>query len=383
MNRPVAENDLALVTSQLGRQRPHDGPGTGDTRDDQPFLHVLPIDQIYKEISSLVSAIGTDTFYDTLSRFFARAFNCNKRLVMRYSIYDRPAFVVNHFMTEQAVTLYLSGLYRIDPILDLARKGREPKVASLRSPGELLTIDEHYLSELFKMAFITDELALLLPTPGGVTIAVCCERDSASFSRAEIAHAEAMLPAVVSIHLRHLDEVMLRASRKLPDHRPGPLTGGAYLILDVNGQHVFASAGWEKCFSNDAGLLEKVKNTRVSGQNFLHLGSNRILHWEECANNISIAPDGLLIRLEELGEGPISQPNRNMIDHFCRRHQLTQRESDIVNLILQGLSNSKIAERLKISSGTVKNHRWRLYYKLDITTERELLLLFLSDILTP
>ncbi len=372
---------MTAVTQPVGRQRPRGRGSTGGNGSDRPFLHMLPIDQVYREISSLVHAIGTATFYDTLSRFFARAFNCNQRLVMRYSIYDRPAFVVNHFLSESAVTLYLSGLYRIDPIQDLARKSREPKVASLRSSNELLADDEHYLSELFKMAFISDELAILLPAPGGVTIAVCCEKDSSSFSEAEIAHAEAMLPAIVSIHTRHLDEMMLRAIRKLPDRGSSPLMGEAYLILDAKGQHVFSSAPWENHFATDAELIERVKEARTAGQDFLSLESGHILHWEECASSMSIAPGGLLIRLEEFSEAPVSQPSQNMIELFCRVRQLTQRESDIVNLILQGFPNSKIAERLNISAGTVKNHRWRLYYKLDITTERELLLLFLSDIL--
>jgi DNA-binding CsgD family transcriptional regulator len=372
---------MTAVTPHAGRQRTRARDGAGGDVGDRPFLHVLPIDQVYREISSLVDAIGTATFYETLSRFFARAFNCNQRLVMRYSIYDRPAFVVNHFLSETAVALYLSGLYRIDPILDLARKSREPKVASLRSSSELLADDEHYLSELFKMAFISDELAILLPAPGGVTIAVCCEKDSSSFSEAEIAHAEAMLPAIVSIHMRHLDEVMLRAVRKLPDRGSTPLIAGAYLILDVDGQHVFSSAAWENHFTSDVELIEKVKEARAAGKDFLSLESGHILHWEECASSLSIAPGGLLIRLEEFSEAPVSQPSQNMIELFCRIRQLTQRESDIVKLILQGFPNSKIAERLDISAGTVKNHRWRLYYKLDITTERELLLLFLSDIL--
>ena len=40
----------------------------------------------------------------------------------------------------------------------------------------------------------------------------------------------------------------------------------------------------------------------------------------------------------------------------------------------------KIASRLRISSGTVRNHRCRLYDKLDITTERELFFLFLNEL---
>jgi len=39
-----------------------------------------------------------------------------------------------------------------------------------------------------------------------------------------------------------------------------------------------------------------------------------------------------------------------------------------------------IASRLGVSAGTVRNHRHRLYYKLDITTERELFNMFISHL---
>jgi DNA-binding CsgD family transcriptional regulator len=54
--------------------------------------------------------------------------------------------------------------------------------------------------------------------------------------------------------------------------------------------------------------------------------------------------------------------------------QLTPRERELVALILQGYPTSSIASKLGISPGTVKNHRARIYEKLDITTERELFL---------
>ncbi|MBT1159668.1 helix-turn-helix transcriptional regulator [Aminobacter anthyllidis] len=56
---------------------------------------------------------------------------------------------------------------------------------------------------------------------------------------------------------------------------------------------------------------------------------------------------------------------------------LTRREHDIVRLIFLGYPNIKIAERLHLSVNTVKNHRKRMYLKLDITTERELILKFM------
>ena len=43
-------------------------------------------------------------------------------------------------------------------------------------------------------------------------------------------------------------------------------------------------------------------------------------------------------------------------------------------LTLEGHPIAGIAKRLGVSRGTIKNHRLRLYQKLDITTERELFL---------
>jgi DNA-binding NarL/FixJ family response regulator len=65
------------------------------------------------------------------------------------------------------------------------------------------------------------------------------------------------------------------------------------------------------------------------------------------------------------------------LSEFSKRHGLTPREASIVSLVLRGYTNAVIARELKISPGTVRNHRHRLYYKLDVTTERELFYLFL------
>jgi DNA-binding CsgD family transcriptional regulator len=54
--------------------------------------------------------------------------------------------------------------------------------------------------------------------------------------------------------------------------------------------------------------------------------------------------------------------------------ELSARERELVDLILKGHPNATIAAKLGIAAGTVKNHRARIYEKLDITTERELFL---------
>lgn len=54
---------------------------------------------------------------------------------------------------------------------------------------------------------------------------------------------------------------------------------------------------------------------------------------------------------------------------------LTAREREVMQLIGQGLPNRAIAERLKLTEGTVKNHLHSIYEKLGVTNRTELALL--------
>ncbi len=77
-----------------------------------------------------------------------------------------------------------------------------------------------------------------------------------------------------------------------------------------------------------------------------------------------------------LGEGEADEAAE--LARFSRRHGLTARETDILALTLNGHANAAIAARLGITVGVVKNHKHRLYNKLDITTERELITTFFA-----
>ena len=52
-------------------------------------------------------------------------------------------------------------------------------------------------------------------------------------------------------------------------------------------------------------------------------------------------------------------------------HDLTQREIEVLKLVVDGLSNRQIAEKLTISKSTVKNHVSRILGKLDATNRVE------------
>lgn len=55
------------------------------------------------------------------------------------------------------------------------------------------------------------------------------------------------------------------------------------------------------------------------------------------------------------------------------RVKLTDRETEVMTLCVQGLSNSEIAARLYLGEGTVKTHLHSVYRKLGIKSRRELL----------
>lgn len=358
-------------------------PNDRDGAPDSDPGGVIPIDQVYSELATVIGAVGNRDFYDRLSRFVARALSCDQRLVMRYSAFDRPCFIVNNFMNPQAERLYLSGLFRIDPLQEIARTNRTPMIVNLRSTKDGPASGDEYLAEIFKLAFIFDELALLLPAPGGVTFAICCEKVSEAFTPDEQAHARAMLPTIAAIHARHLDAVFARPMQKISSDDTTLSADDAYLILDHAGNRIFASEGWQTyaaCLEDDA--ESAIEKARQEGRTHLALSETLVLHWEPLDPQFQIAPGGLLLRVETRPAEGIDVSAEDMIDIFCTTQDLTPRESDIVKLILQGYPNSKIAEQLEISPGTVKNHRWRLYYKLDITSERELFLLFLSELLS-
>jgi len=52
--------------------------------------------------------------------------------------------------------------------------------------------------------------------------------------------------------------------------------------------------------------------------------------------------------------------------------KISQREKEIIDLILKGKSNKEIEDKLHISSHTVKNHIYNIYKKLDVNNRGEL-----------
>ncbi len=80
-----------------------------------------------------------------------------------------------------------------------------------------------------------------------------------------------------------------------------------------------------------------------------------------------------VVHLEEKIESNSPKVNfENKIDTIIKEHQLTDRESDILIHIANGLNNQQIAKELFISINTVKYHMRNLYEKLDVNKRTEI-----------
>jgi DNA-binding CsgD family transcriptional regulator len=62
-------------------------------------------------------------------------------------------------------------------------------------------------------------------------------------------------------------------------------------------------------------------------------------------------------------------------DEFCKKYEVSPRETDIVREICNGLSNKEISDKLFISLQTVKDHTHRIYTKTNVKSRVQLIYL--------
>ncbi len=71
-----------------------------------------------------------------------------------------------------------------------------------------------------------------------------------------------------------------------------------------------------------------------------------------------------------------SEPSRDIsFEEFCKKFEVSPRETDIVREICKGLSNKEISEKLFISLQTVKDHTHRIYIKTNVKSRGQLIYL--------
>ena len=65
--------------------------------------------------------------------------------------------------------------------------------------------------------------------------------------------------------------------------------------------------------------------------------------------------------------------NKDSLEDFCIKYEVSPRESDVIKEICNGLSNKEISEKLFISLQTVKDHTHHIYIKTNVRSRVQLI----------
>jgi DNA-binding CsgD family transcriptional regulator len=326
---------------------------------------------LYMPLADILGAIGRPHFYRTLADQLSKLLGCDRYLVMRYSHFAKPAFLINNFMPVAVEDLYRQDLYCLDPLYGMVRGGTQLKVSTLREVRNHKGIGE-YCDALFQYAGIYDELAMMLPLFGGLVIAICFDNESAPFEVDSVALALEVYPVIEQANRLHL-------ARSLP--------GGGYGLLDGHSTAVkVTTSDREPVYQNDAwtdiessALRPDIDRYMQSDfqRNVVHFGES-VLHGHRLDTDSPVWPNGNIFFVERQSASSTNVDFASVLDAVAQRYRLSPRERDLFKMALQGCDSRRIARRLGLSVGTVKNYKHRLYAKLNISCERELASLLLS-----
>jgi len=93
---------------------------------------------------------------------------------------------------------------------------------------------------------------------------------------------------------------------------------------------------------------------------------------EEALYYLGLVVAALVILARYFSE-PTQGPPADLSDEFISRFGISAREREIIEMMARGLSNSAIAEKLFISTVTVKNHVYHIYQKTGVGNKVQLL----------
>jgi len=87
-------------------------------------------------------------------------------------------------------------------------------------------------------------------------------------------------------------------------------------------------------------------------------------------NKMELEIQNYILKSEELNRNISNNYNDNL-EYFSKKHQLTERETEVLELICKGKTNAQIAEKIFVSQNTVKYHIKNIYLKMDVKNRVE------------
>lgn len=257
-----------------------------------------------------------------------------------------------------------------DPYLCSWRGNTLARVETLRQALPQAIDRNFYAMDFKRRADFVDEIALFLPVPGAACVSVFLERRDRPFGGEEIERLQRLFPSMLDFHRAHMRSLFDKFSMDFVDS--ASFDDSAVVVLDRNGKPVFTTRGWRNLRERAQWAGHFTQATSAADVSEIAPYASPALRTIHLDATSPLAPGGVILYVPNSNGAAISEDRRSQAAEKIFE-RLTPRERDIMLLTLEGLSTGIIAQRLNIAKGSIKNCRLRIYRKLGVTSEREML----------
>ncbi|HEY9037416.1 MAG TPA: helix-turn-helix transcriptional regulator [Roseovarius sp.] len=310
---------------------------------DAGFLNALP---------AAMDAVGTPRFEKHLADAIGGVLDYDFITMARYSVRGKPRFLIHsHTFPSHMAELYLSQFIDVDPYIEHWRSAEEPGVVWLQDIAFSRKRYRSYTDDFLPQIGVRDEIGVFMPAVGRDSVAFFYNNRRRLFSTDDVLEARRVFDASSALYRLHIRALLEQEDAA---RESSPSLGSPARVTSDTGPTIWFTNEWsaQKWPDLAPGAAEDTGQKKV--------------------------PDSY--RSTGVGLGAASATARLCRRQWIARLGLTPRERDIVEAGLKGQANADIAAALNLSVGNVKNHKRRIYAKLDITSERDLLLMYIDAI---
>lgn len=333
----------------------------------------LAEDGWFRLVGEAAAAIGTDGFHQKLVELFGSTIAHEASWIIRYSRVAPPDVIHTANVPDDVVDFYAAHCAAVDPFSAHWKLREEPGVRTLAGfrRSRDAEIDPQPYNRLYLAAAdVEDELGVFFSTVGHSSLGLFLVRARGRFTAAEVRRAEFAFPVLDGFHKAHIGRIFDRL-RVAGDANESELVSRPTLVQDRFGLEIFASPSWREALAGEPDLAEAL--AEAGDQRSVQFAGYTI-KVERFDRYFPLAPSGTMFVLIPRGDGAPGDPPPRVADPVAPDPdmQLTAREKQVFDLLMAGETTGCIAQKLKISKGTVKNNRLRIYRKADVTSDRAL-----------
>jgi len=221
-----------------------------------------------------------------------------------------------------------------------------------------------YVTGFYGQTGYADELGLVFPALIRSAVGVFVQRGQ-RYRPDDIERLRNLFGPLRRLHAAHRRQAFLSAG--------GLRTDGGVAVVERSGAVTLVSEGLRALAGHELAVAEALAGSGEAGGAVSTRCGVAVV---TPLGDFPFAPWGCLVAFGGGGDGVLLD---RAFASFAAT-LLSRRERQIVRLVFAGYGSSHIATELGIAKGTVKTLRKRLYYKLDVTNERELFALFLDHL---